>query len=71
MGLKYYANINDALVYDLLRQDSIKNDNHLMDFSDSSWQDCTDTGRITGEYIIFYQCGTIDHGPHVTVPVSK
>ena len=37
--LKYYAYLNDALVTDLLRKASIKTKNHLMDFSDSSWQD--------------------------------
>ena len=42
-----------------------------MAFSDSSWQDCPDTGRSTGAYIIFYQGGTIDHGTHVPVPVSQ
>ena len=47
MGLKYYADMNDAPVYDLLRQDSIKTENRLMDFYDSSWQDCPDTGRST------------------------
>ena len=35
--LKYYADINDAPVSDLLRQASMKTENHLMDFSDSSW----------------------------------
>ena len=40
--------MNDALVTDLLRQASIKTENHLVDFSDSSWQDCPDTGRSTG-----------------------
>ena len=47
LGLKYYADMNDAPVTDLLRQASIKTENHLMDFSDSIWQDCPDTGRIT------------------------
>ena len=46
-GLKYYADMNDAQVTNLLRQDSIKTENHLMDISDSSWQDCPDTGIIT------------------------
>ena len=32
LDLKYYADINDAPVTDLLRQASIKTDNHLMDF---------------------------------------
>ena len=35
--LKYYADMNDAPVSDLLRQASIKTENHLMDCFDSSW----------------------------------
>ena len=42
-----------------------------MAFSDSSWQDCPDTGRNTGAYIIFYQGGPIDPGTHVPGPVEK
>ena len=42
-----------------------------MAFSDSSWQDCPDTGRSTVEYIIFYQGGIIDHCTHVPGPVSQ
>ena len=37
----------------------------------SSWQDCPDTGRITGYYTIFYQGGPIDHGIHVPGPVAR
>ena len=48
MGLKYYADMNDAPVSDQLIQASIKTENHLMDFSDYSWKDYTDTGRSTG-----------------------
>ena len=57
LGLKYYADLNDAPVTDLLRQASIKTKNHLIDFSDSSWQYFPDTGRSTGAYIIFYKGG--------------
>ena len=32
LGLKYFADMNDAPVTDLLRQASIKTENHLMDF---------------------------------------
>ena len=71
LGLKYYVDLNDSLVTDLLRQANIKTKNHLMDFSGSSWQDCPDTGRSTGEYIIFYQGGSIYHGTHVPGPVSQ
>ena len=70
-GLKYYADLNDAPVTDLLRQANIKTKNHLMDFLDYSWQDCPDTGRSTGEYIIFYQGGPIDHSTHVPGPFAQ
>ena len=43
LGLKYYADLNDAPVTDLLRQANIKTKKRLMTFSDSSWQDCPDT----------------------------
>ena len=71
MGLNYYAYLNDAPVTDLLRQANIITKNHLMAFSDSSWQGCPDTGRSTGASIIFYQGGPIDHGTHVPGPVSQ
>ena len=63
--------LNDATVTGILRQANIKTENHLMDFSDSSWQDCPDTGRSTGAYNIFYQGGPINHGRHVTGPVAQ
>ena len=71
LGLKYYADLNDSPVTDILRQANIKTKNQLMDFSDSSWQDFPDTGRSTGAYIIFYKSGTIDHGTHVPGPVAQ
>ena len=42
-----------------------------MPFYDSIWQDCPDTGRSTGAYIIFYQGGTIDYVIHVPGPVAQ
>ena len=37
LGLKYYADLNDAPVTDLLRQANINTKNNLMAFSDSRW----------------------------------
>ena len=71
MVLKYYADINDAPVTYILRQASIKTENHLMVFYDSSWKDYPDTVRSTGACIIFYRSGPIDHGTHVTGPVDQ
>ena len=71
LDLKYYSDMNDAPVTDLLRRASIKTKNHLMDFYDSSWQDCPDNGRSTGAYIIFYQGGSSDRGTHVPGLVAQ
>ena len=71
LGLKYHEDLNDAPVINLLRQANIKTKNHLMAFSDSICQDCPDTVRNTGAYIIFYQGEPIDHGTHVLGPVSQ
>ena len=71
LGLKYYDDLIDAPVTDILRQANIKTKNHLMDFSESSWQDCPETGRSTGAYIIFYQGGPIDHVTHVPGQVAQ
>ena len=69
--LKYYKDVNGAPVTDLLRKASIKTENRLMPFTDSIWQDCPDTGRITGAYIIFYQGGKIGHSTHIPGPVAQ
>ena len=63
--------MNNVQVTDLLIQAGIKTENHLMDFSDSSWQDFPDTGKSTVAYIIFYQGGKFDHGTHVPGPVAQ
>ena len=71
LGLKYYADLNDAPVTDILRQANINTKNHLMDFYDYIWKDFPDTVISAGAYIIFYQGGPIDYGTHVPVPVAK
>ena len=71
MVLKYYADMNNSPVSDVLRQASIKTENKLMVFSDYSWQDFPGAVRITGVYIVFHQGGPIDHGIHVLGPVDK
>ena len=54
-----------------MRQARINNENQLMAFYDSSWKYFPDTGIIAEAYIIFYQCGPIDHGTHVLEPVAQ
>ena len=71
MGLKYYPDMNDVSLSELLRKSSINTENQLMALSDSSWQECPDTDRSTGAYIIFYQCRPIYHGTYVPGTVAQ
>ena len=63
--------MNDAPVSYLLIQASMKTETQLMVFPDYSWQDCPDTVRSTGAYIIFYKCDPIYHGTHVSEIVPQ
>ena len=67
----YYTDMKSAPLSDLLIQSRINAENQLMEFSDSSCQDCPDTGRSKGAYIVFYQGGQIDHGTNVPEPVAQ
>ena len=71
MGLNYYDDKKYAPLSNLLRQASIKTEDHLMAFSDTSWKYFPDTGKSTLSYNILYQSGTLDHGTHVLVPVPQ
>ena len=71
LGLNHYNDMEDVPLSDLLRKVSIKTENQMMAFYDSSWKYCPDTVRSVGAYIIFYKSGPIDHGTHVSGPVSQ
>ena len=71
LGLKYYDDMKDAPSSELLRQASIKAENKLMAFYNSSCQYCPDTVRSTEVHIIFYKDEIIDHGTHVTGTVAQ
>ena len=69
-GLKFYRHIEDSPMYDLLKQNNVKLDHNMFGMHDSSWQDCPDTGRSTGAYIIFSQGGPVDFATFVPVPIA-
>ena len=71
MGLKHYYVMKDAPLSEMLRKSNINIENQLIDFSDSSLQDYTDTGISIGTYIIFYLGGTIDYVTHVLGSVAQ
>ena len=55
--LKYYADLNDAQVSDLLRKASIKTKNHLNAFSDSSWQDFQTLEEVQDNALFYIKVG--------------
>ncbi|MGH7954439.1 MAG: reverse transcriptase domain-containing protein [Gloeomargaritales cyanobacterium] len=69
-GIKYFSNLQDAPVTKLLQDNNITPRRDLFSFSDSSWQDCPDTGRSTGSYLVFYQGGVVDHSSFIPEPVA-
>jgi hypothetical protein len=46
LALKYYANIEESPVYKLCQKYKVSM-TELVGFTDSSWQDCPDTGQST------------------------
>ena len=54
----------------LLENSSTINEDTITTFSDSSWDDCVDTGRSTGGNITIMQGGPVDHSSHLQIPVA-
>ena len=70
-GLKFYKDISTTELYKTLKENNIKigQDTNIY-FTDSSWNDCIDTGRSTGGYVGLFQAGPVDYGSHLPVPVA-
>ena len=48
-GLSFYSKIESSPLYQLLKNNNIQiTDDTIITFTDSSWNDCVDTGRSTG-----------------------
>ena len=70
-GITYYSDVQRSPIYQLVKKfTKARPDAPLMLFTDSSWQDCKDTGRSTGCFLIFHQGGLIDGGSFVPQPVA-
>jgi hypothetical protein len=65
LGLKYYSDLARAPLQRILTESRVEATRNLVTFSDSSWQDCPDTGRSTACYTVTYMGGVIDHSTHV------
>ena len=69
--LKFYSNLKESPVYKILAENKIKiDDDTVVTFTDSSWNDCIDTGRSTGGNCSIMQGGPVDHSSHLPIPVA-
>ena len=68
-AIKYYADVKQSPVYEICKQNNIEY-TPILGFTDSSWQDCPDTGRSTCGFKIFIQGGIIEANSTMPVPVA-
>jgi hypothetical protein len=69
-GLTYYSDLATAPVTKLLASIGAPTDFPMVMFTDSSWQDCPDTSRSTGCYLLYCQGGLVDAASFVPDPVA-
>ena len=72
-GLKFYSPDDSPPVYSLVKQLQPKfdpTDVPILLFTDSSWQDCPDTSRSTGAYILYLFGSLVDGASFVPTPVA-
>ena len=70
-GLKYYSDPSRSPISKLVAEKTeFKGDAPLILFTDSSWQDCPDTGRSTGGYYLYQQGEIVDGGCFLPTPVA-
>ena len=68
-GIKVYANVEQSPAHQICVKHKITPTN-IIGFSDTSWQDCPDTGRSTTGYKVFVQGALIDSQSCMPVPVA-
>jgi hypothetical protein len=61
-GIKFYSNLSESPLHQYLisSENPMQANAPIICFTDSSFQDCPDTSRSTGGYLIFVQGGVID-----------
>ena len=69
-GLRYYSEINESPIYQMLLGQNIQEKHHFFGFTDSSWNDEQGTGMSTGSFITTYMGGIVDHRSNTLDPVA-
>jgi hypothetical protein len=70
LGIRFYSDLFRAPLIKMLETQEIQQHHTLFGFSDSSWNDDTDTGRSTGCFILTYMGGIVDHSSNMPDPVA-
>ena len=68
-ALKFYSDASQSPAVKICKKYKIE-PTEIIGFSDTSWQDCPDTGRSTSGYKIFVQGGLVDAQSTMPVPVA-
>ena len=70
-GIRYYSEVKRSPIYKLVKENtSARPYAPLIMFVDSSWQDCPDTSRSTGCFLLYQQGGIVDGGSFVPNPIA-
>ena len=68
-AIRFYADPTKSPVYDICKRNNLKAST-IVGFSDSSWQDCPDTGRSTCGFKVFLNGNIVDAQSTLPVPVA-
>ena len=68
-AIKFYAHIEESPSAIICKRHNIES-TEILGFSDTSWQDCPDTGKSTCGFKVFVQGGIIDAQSTMPVPVA-
>ena len=73
IGLRFYSSNEKPAIQQLLTKtnpDFKFEDHPIILFSDSSWQDCPDTSRSTGCYLVYIYGSLVDGASFVPTPIA-
>jgi hypothetical protein len=69
-GITFYSRPSRSPLGRILDEVGIDTNTELVAATDSSWQDCPDTGRSTGGYYVLFCGGIVDSSSNVPGPVA-
>ena len=68
LGIRIYHNYEHSPIFPIVKALTSETTYKTVTFTDSSWQDCIDSGRSTGLYAIFHHGNLIDYASFLPKP---